>query len=403
MHLFPQLHTLHFEDKNPEQCQNILLFLSPSLIRLTLRNHHGEAIFKVCEAVAYRARYLKHLDIPNPPFALPTFDSPANEIREFPRLNSLTTLDWKGEIMRLKAFSSLSTLPNLIKLTLNTLHLEPLQDRCSIPHLSFTALQVLTLQVRNFSTMIDPILSSIGAPHLSEVVLTLTQDETLVENNVRSLLSALSTRKKLASITVSASLTSRVRLSVRELLSRYSEDTIDGATLEPLLKVRGLVKLDLSRLACRISDSTLQRLARQWRLMEDLRLGSSCHESMPVASFSGLQAVVTGCPRLKILGIPLDTSPQPSSIFATSQRTASYTCTEYHVLGRDPRDPIRVAALLSDILPAASIHSCATSEGWTLIGKLVKPFAEVRREERQRAEEASRQCSKRSSIFSNFT
>ena len=402
MHLFPQLHTLHFEDKNPEQCQNILLFLSPSLIRLTLRNHHGEAIFKVCEAVAYRARYLKHLDIPNPPFALPTFDSPANEIREFPRLNSLTTLDWKGEIMRLKAFSSLSTLPNLIKLTLNTLHLEPLQDRCSIPRLPFTALQVLTLQVRNFSTMIDLILSSIGAPHLSEFVLILTQDETLIENNVRSLLSALSTRKKLASITVSASL-ALVRPSVWGLPSHYPEDMIDGATLEPLLKVRGLVKLDLSRLACRISDSTLQRLARQWRLMEDLRLGSSCHESMPVASFSGLQAVVTGCPRLKILGIPLDTSPQPSSIFATSQRTASYTCTEYHVLGRDPRDPIRVAALLSDILPAASIHSCATSEGWTLIGKLVKPFAEVRREERQRAEEASRQCSKRSSIFSNFT
>ena len=387
MHLFPQLHTLYWEDECPEKCQNILLFLGPSLTRLALRNHHGEAIFKVCEAVACRARYLKHLDIPNSrPFALPTWISLTNAIRNLVRLEGLTTLTCDGEFMLLKAFSSLSTLPNLAELKLNTLHLEPFQDLRSIPRLPFLALQVLSLQVKNLSTMVNPFFSSIRAPHLSQFALTINQDETLMEHDIRTIFRALSIRKKLVSITVLANLPPRLRLGASWGSSQNLQDIVNDTTLEPLFKLGDLAKLDLSRSACYISDSTLQRVALQWPLMADLRLGSSCPESVPTATFSGLRAIATGCPHLKTLGIPLDISYPWPSLFATRP---SYSCKEFHVLAREPRDPVQVATLLSDILPVANIYSVPVSEGWTAVNKLIRPFAEVRREERQRVERTS--------------
>ena len=387
IHLFPQLHTLHWNDDSLNKHQNIILFLGPSLTQLILHNHAGDAALKVCEAVAYRSKYVTSLEIYNPWQSVQLGrELSRRDIYSFPPIQSLTALTCRIGGVSSPGWSSLGTLPDLAELTLDMRGLVS-----PIPQLPFLALQSLKLSVENSGEEIAQLFASIGAPHLTRFSITIAQGGALSKEDVYSIFTSLSTHKALSSITVDASLKSVEGKGgtspfnsrrYRQRIQRISE-----ATLRPLFELKGLVKLDLRKLACSISDGELESTIVEWPLITCLLLGSSCPKSGFSATFMGLHAIAAAHTTLSSLGVPLDISRLTP--FAT-RPIASHTCTELHLIAAralSSVESIEVAALLSDIFPAASIHSCMPDQGWGMVDILIRPLVEVRREERRRLEE----------------
>ena len=388
IHLFPQLHTLHWNDDSLNKHQNIILFLGPSLTQLILHNHAGDAALKVCEAVAYRSKYVTSLEIYNPWQSVQLGrELSRRDIYSFPPIQSLTALTCRIGGVSSPGWSSLGTLPDLAELTLDMRGLVS-----PIPQLPFPALQSLLLSVENSGQEIAQFFASIGAPHLTRFSITVAQDgEALSAEDVYSIFTSLSTHKALSSITVDASLKSIQRKKVKSKINprRYAQGIqwISEETLRPLFELKGLVKLDLRKLACSISDGELESTVVEWPLITYLLLGSSCPKSDPSVTFMGLHAIAAAHTTLSSLGVPLDISRLTP--FAT-RPIASHTCTELHLIAAralSSVESIEVAALLSDIFPAASIHSCMPDQGWGMVDILIRPLVEVRREERRRLEE----------------
>lgn len=375
LYIFPQLRTLVYQSGSHPL--NFLLFLSPTLIKLDLvgfGSQERSALGSILESIACHSPRLEVLLL-RTRFDIPTLPAtPTPELRAVCFLQKLYHFGLASEMDLVGGLPALSTLPNLRFLVLL---------RCTIAStpkinqpLPFPTLRRLVLQdVQPIKAFVD-ILAAVSAPNLTHLTVSFTVDA-LPNTIFQGVFKVLSTYHSLRQIVFGVPPSTRLE-ETREI---YNE-----AILEPLLQLKKLTELDLKYFSFDITDSMLGKIASRWPQISSLSLGCHSLNSTISATPKGLRAVSAGCRELQVLGVPVDFSQSQSSD-PGSQVPPGHLCKELHVGRSIARDPIRVAACISGIFPAVKVHSqyqppAEQSKKWDEVNSFIRPFVEVREEER---------------------
>ncbi|KAI0712248.1 hypothetical protein C8Q76DRAFT_693902 [Earliella scabrosa] len=268
----------------------------------------------------------------------------------------------------------------------------------AFPPMSFPALRELELTTATGDVATD-VLRAVISTNLSRLDVSVRKD--VPRSEFPSLFSSVAWYVHLSDLTLDVD----------------CEEAIPSSDLAPLLCLPHLTSVNMARCPIALNDELMRRIAISWRKLTYLRITVKCKmRPYPgLISLLGLAYLVHGCKKLDGAGLPLDatcTRVHPSLAglpFALGARTSCPLKVLY--VGESPiRDPVPIAAYLSDILPNLSSVSTgsrhhaeegAASAGpfpvsrerlaylrrWYGVTTLIPLFVRVREQERRRIED----------------
>ncbi|KAG0706359.1 hypothetical protein DFH29DRAFT_901981 [Suillus ampliporus] len=162
---------------------------------------------------------------------------------------------------------------------------------------------------------------------------------------------------------------------------------VNDAVMQPLLSFTGLNFLDLADICTAyVNDTLLEEIALACPHLRELHLGDrGWWPIKPYATFKGVVSLSKHCRQLSTLGIFFDATfiinmPQVDAV--------NPNITDFLVGASDIDDPMKVAAVLSFLIPNAAIDHCIlnssppdfqrTKEMWESVNTWLETFVSVR-------------------------
>ena len=270
----------------------------------------------------------------------------------------------------------------------------------------------------HFSTQAFPMLSNLqlttAAPHVAGDIVCAVSSPTLKSLNltIKANIPRLTITQLFCTLSTQHSHLDTIKLGLSRL-HRKTGEVIHPSDLQPLLSIRGIKHMNMSACPVAVDDQLMRAISNSWRQLERLEISASSDmRPLPgLVSLVGLAYLSYGCPNLKMVGLPVDTdvtripTALPGLPNALGEEFLPCDLTYMHVGASPIRDPVTVAAYLSDIFPllnnisthpldrdlavdnhealmqwrrAADMHLMR----WICVQRLVARFAQVRDDER---------------------
>lgn len=214
----------------------------------------------------------------------------------------------------------LGTLPSLTGLTFALNDVDYRAALLSTPELKFAFL--LSLDITTSSQNLEPLLGLLDVMPIERlrtlrIVLKLFHREDTHTIGNAQLLYRPPTTQSLQRLIATVSKFKRLQtLSILPWIfgSHLPEHTVSGDALRPLLELRELSELDMSRTPFVLAPNDAERMARAWPQLTSLHLGDHGRHNVPEVRPADLLHFVKHCPRLVELGLQLlcDDNPIPT-------------------------------------------------------------------------------------------
>ncbi|KAG1730597.1 hypothetical protein EDB19DRAFT_1912851 [Suillus lakei] len=166
---------------------------------------------------------------------------------------------------------------------------------------------------------------------------------------------------------------------------------VNNLVLQPLLSFKGLNCLDLGKICTACVDNTfLTEMALSCPHLRELYLGDRGYWPVaPLPTFDGIAALLTHCRQLSDLGIFFDATLTSRIINMPEVDAVNLNITTFSVGTSPISDPMKVAAVLSFLIPNANICHCILDspsrqlqkrkEQWETVNVSLETFVSVRK------------------------
>ena len=412
--LLPNLRELAWEEADADAFEYGYQFLGPKLTTLHIGQPPCDSLLlPMLRSLHTKCPQIRHLSVQCRSSVGPMDPVVSKAVQH---LLHLETIDLSLPLLD-DALVHLATLPNLSVAKIFLPRNSEVHERlASVKAPIFPSLTVLHVSTVRLEPSLTCLIDMLSSTQLSEVRLSAAHDPSSVSLN--SFLTALSrcpSRDALSAVNLSFPLPSSVPL-MRSLNAvpplDHPECTLDLATFEPLFACPELTELDVASFFLRPDDAFLRALATACPRLQSLRLGPPYYAGrLPAATLDGLLPLFRLCPDLEHIAIPINatTAPRLASGYGYMDAGGSEwnSDSESQLRTLDVGDsPIRFADEAAAFLsahcthPAFEVVAAEAHEGdsnpehvrarelhgamWEQVGRLVRLFARVRSEERER-------------------